>query len=349
MSDLSPITTADETASMEQGTPGLSHLVLLGWIERTGLPAWQLGITIFLLLAVAGVATLVIAGFPNPEMYYNVVAFVAIISFFLVFYIEMGRGWHQDLKRILAFDAALIRHTQAIQPSRRAANIEIALALLAALINVEINALISLDFSFFSITAYLFYCLEWLLVLFSIDVLARQWIMLNKIARSIEINLLHTEVYSVLANSMLRFLKLYIFGMCVITMSFIVFTSGELGFDSLLIIMMPFYLPGLILMSLFLIPCHKFKARMQMAKSTELNHVLRAINGDRAHLASSLVGSDADKLSKVDLMYYEDRIRNIKEWPFTDRIRSMLLFGVLPPLTWVIAALIEVFIEGVVS
>ena len=45
-------------------------------------------------------------------------------------------------------------------------------------------------------------------------------------------------------------------------------------------------------------------------------------------------------------MYYEDRISKIKELPFTDRIHDVLLFGVLPPLTWVIAALIEIFIES---
>lgn len=80
----------------------------------------------------------------------------------------------------------------------------------------------------------------------------------------------------------------------------------------------------------------------------ELNHINRAINGDKAHLSSSLIGDDADQLTKVDMLYYEARIREIKEWPFTDRIRSMLFFGVLPPLTWVIAALIEIFIESVI-
>ena len=52
---------------------------------------------------------------------------------------------------------------------------------------------------------------------------------------------------------------------------------------------------------------------MRLVKSIELNHVLRAMAGDKAHLKASLIGVDADKLSRVDLMYYEDRIRKLKD------------------------------------
>ena len=46
-------------------------------------------------------------------------------------------------------------------------------------------------------------------------------------------------------------------------------------------------------------------------------------------------------------MYYEDRVKNIWEWPIEAHIRRLVIFGLLPPLTWVLAAAVEVVFESV--
>ena len=45
-------------------------------------------------------------------------------------------------------------------------------------------------------------------------------------------------------------------------------------------------------------------------------------------------------------MYYEDRIKAIWEWPFELHVRRLVIFGLLPPLTWVLAAGVEVVFEA---
>lgn len=84
---------------------------------------------------------------------------------------------------------------------------------------------------------------------------------------------------------------------------------------------------------------------MRSRKMQELNCVSAALSGNLQALDHSLLREETT-LSKIDLLYYQDRIRAIKEWPFTDRIRALVLFGILPPLTWVIAALIQIVLEG---
>lgn len=84
---------------------------------------------------------------------------------------------------------------------------------------------------------------------------------------------------------------------------------------------------------------------MRSRKSQELNCVSAALDGNLRALDHSLLKDELSP-SKIDLLYYQDRIRSIKEWPFTDRIRALVLFGILPPLTWVVAALIEIYIES---
>ena len=46
--------TVDEVAKLPSGkaTPGLSHIPLIVWIDRTGLPAWQIVLTSFLFLVI---------------------------------------------------------------------------------------------------------------------------------------------------------------------------------------------------------------------------------------------------------------------------------------------------------
>ncbi len=337
-----------ENTDIPQATPGITHWRLLSWLDQTGLPSWQLGLSVFLLLALFGLTSLVLSSVPNPEMYPITVAFVAIIAYFLVLYLELARGWYRDYVDILEFDDRLISIQSILEPSVRTRWLETVFAFICATINVQFNDTIQ-ELGFVYYVAWGFYWLEYMLVIFCVDIFFRQLLCLNEVCAKIRISLLEADVYAVLANPMLRFLRLYIFGLCIVFTSYTVFTSGELAFTVMLIIVMPFYLPGLFMLALFMFPYNQYKHRIHVAKTIELNHVHRAIvKGDKAHLSSSLIGADAAKLHRVDLMYYEDKIRKIKELPFTDRIRGMLLFGVLPPLTWVIAALIEIFIEGVI-
>jgi hypothetical protein len=329
-----------------QTTPGLSHLRILTILDRTGLSAWLLGLGCFFVLTIVAVIMLIVVRYPDPAMYRNSVAFTAIIGFFVVFYFASGRGWHQDIIRFMEFDQGLVNEFRVLIPGSRMVTAELAGALLCCLINLRIgNA--PMGFSvFFTVSIATFYFIQYALIIFSIDIMFRQLICIMKVAQKIRIDLLNADFYSTLANILVRHVGLYIFGVCIISLSNIVFTEGTLGASEMLVAMMPWYLPGLIIISLYLIPYNHFRHRMHSFKFQELNSVASALGGNPKALDHSLLKDEASQLSKIDLLYYQDRIRAIKEWPFTDRIRALVLFGILPPLTWVIAALIEISIEG---
>ncbi|MDG1232973.1 MAG: hypothetical protein P8P91_11995 [Pseudomonadales bacterium] len=114
-----------------------------------------------------------------------------------------------------------------------------------------------------------------------------------------------------------------------------------------MMLMMPWYLPSLVIISLYVVPFNRFKDRMRSEKAQELNSVNAALSGNTKALESSLLKGEHHP-SKIDLLMYRDRITAIKEWPFTDRIRALVLFGILSPMTWAIAALVEIVIEGAI-
>jgi len=86
---------------------------------------------------------------------------------------------------------------------------------------------------------------------------------------------------------------------------------------------------------------------MHSEKVQELNSINAALSGNFKALENSLLLGEDHPL-KIALLSYRDRITEIKEWPFTERIRALVLFGILPPLSWVIAALIKIMIEGAI-
>lgn len=337
---------AIEDAEPVAHTPGLSHLWIFKALDQTGLSPWLLGFGCFLVLAIAAITMLIMVGYPDPTMYRNSIAFTAIISFFLVFYMAMGRGWYTDMLAFLDFDSRLAEHLKIVEPSRRVVYGELVFAALCAFINININDNILWSYSpAMSLSVSFFYFLEYVLIIFAADVILRQLVCLTRVAQNIRIDLLNADIYSTLANIMVRTVGLYITGVCIIALSYIVFTEGSLSFMGMLVLMMPWYLPGLIIILSYIVPYSQFRRRIRSAKHQELNCVAAALNGQYDALEHSLLKGEVG-LSKIDLLYYQERVQAIREWPFTDRIRSLVLFGILPPMTWVIAALIEISIES---
>ena len=306
----------------------------------------MLGLGCLLVLTTLAFIMLIVSRYPDPGFYANSAAFTAIISFFLVFYFSLGRGWHRDALKLLEFDPNLKSAFSVIEPARKLVYAELLIALICSWVNLRLNAAFD-AFSDRGLYAgvWLFYFLQYIFVVFYLDVAMRQLISLMRVTGQIRIDLLDSEFYSTLANSMVRHIGLYIFGVCILTLSYSVFTDGELTTTEMMFIMMPWYLPGLIIISMYLVPYSRFRRRMRYYKLQELNSVSAALNGNINALQHSLLWDEVVP-SKIDLLYYQDRIRDIKEWPFTDQIRALVLFGILPPLTWVIAALIEISIEG---
>jgi hypothetical protein len=291
---------------------------------------------------------LIVVSYPDPDMYRNSIAFTAISSFFLIFYLAMGRGWHRDLLGFLSFDRSLGKVISVIEPDNRMIVVEMLVAAICVYVHLQLNDMVNIWHSKLLFGGIVFfYYVQWILIIFSIDVILRQLVCLVRIVDRIRIDLLNTEFYSTLANAMVRHVGLYIFGLCIVSLSNIAYTEGELGAGEMMLMMMPWYLPSLVIISLYVIPFNRFKDRMRSEKAQELNSVNAALSGNTKALESSLLKGEHHP-SKIDLLMYRDRITAVKEWPFTDRIRALVLFGILPPMTWVIAALIEILIEGAI-
>ena len=74
----------------------------------------------------------------------------------------------------------------------------------------------------------------------------------------------------------------------------------------------------------------------------ELDRVRAAIQGDRSSLVDSGIASQADAVSLADLIAYETRIENVREWPFdAPTMLRFALYLAIPLGSWLGGAFVE--------
>ena len=80
--------------------------------------------------------------------------------------------------------------------------------------------------------------------------------------------------------------------------------------------------------------------RIKEEKEKELGIVFQALEGDEEAIKSARIQSRITQLSIADLLTQRMFIESLWEWPIASHVQKLILFGFLPPITWVLAATI---------
>ena len=99
---------------------------------------------------------------------------------------------------------------------------------------------------------------------------------------------------------------------------------------------------------MFLLPIWPVHKRLQALKKKELDSINKKLNPEQAFMAQPL--EHAESLGQLNnLLAYRREIQAVPEWPFDLGAMSRLGFYlIIPPLTWVGAALIENLVDSVI-
>ena len=175
----------------------------------------------------------------------------------------------------------------------------------------------------------------------------RQALAYRRIASHFEIDLLAPEIHTVLSNPLIRFVVLGMAGF-----SLLVVIHEAAPYPSLQArVVQVGLLAGLAWATLILvslIPVFRMKARVSAIKRAEIDLVRQALRGAPPPGATTQFGAPVAQFGIGDLMVYEERLKQVWEWPIRAHIRRLLLVGLLPPLTWVLAAAVEMGFESLV-
>jgi len=173
-----------------------------------------------------------------------------------------------------------------------------------------------------------------------IGFLLRQHRVYLRVASTMTLRLSQLQEAQTIANPSLRFALLAVL-IGVMEMLLIQFVEVDIRNTLVNVIFIPTALLMFLAIPLFVQPVLILRSRIRKLKRGELSLVRRAIAGDRSVLSCSELGEAADDFTLPDLMYYEDRISRIWEWPIQQHWQRLLFYTLIPPVAWIMAALVE--------
>lgn len=96
-----------------------------------------------------------------------------------------------------------------------------------------------------------------------------------------------------------------------------------------------------VIIGLYVHPVYLLRDRILDEKNLELGLVRLALNGEPGVVSKSLLARSGGSLTPGDWLSYQMFIESRWDWPIGPQIQKIVLFGLLPPITWALAATIE--------
>jgi hypothetical protein len=161
---------------------------------------------------------------------------------------------------------------------------------------------------------------------------------LTHAAHCLKIDLLQLSQCSNIANPLIRFIIV-----CLLTLTTgpILMLVDPATSRAILWIILAFALVLTPMVLLYAHPVLILRNRIKEEKVRELDIVFQALEGNNEVIKSGRIKSRDVPMSTGDLLIQRMFIESLWEWPIAAHVQKLVLFGLLPPLAWVLAAMIE--------
>ena len=347
-------------------TIALYHYWGFKWLDRTRLKAGWLVVLVFALNWLV-LFTAELSGVTVFESQMLQWLFPTLLSLFLVIWIALARGAQFDFDHMVSSGLAE-RHLYAdfIVCSRRSVSLtELAIGVAGGVLVYFIGRGFGEDESLGSSIVSIFSDLRnptitglYELVeisLFGIlgictvrnaTFLYRQVGLFSLIARGVSVNLLSIEALGEFANQPLRTL---IGTMAVLSVMLFMLNSSDSLISQYYLLGIPIQILMVVLTLYVSRPMWQIRKKIRQCKQRELEKVRAAIAGDRDALKETCIHPHQDDFTFADLLYYEDKIDALWEWPLNGQVRRIVFYLILPPLAWSLAAFVEMSLDSLIQ
>ena len=165
----------------------------------------------------------------------------------------------------------------------------------------------------------------------------RQINLFTEWAKDLSIDLMHTEDHQVFTMQPMRYLLITVIfaSLNIVAFQVLTYIAPE---ENVLTALVPLVAVMFVSCYAFVRPVAVIRKRIRDSKIIEIAAVRQALTGNRDALAGAQIADVADEFKTPDLMMYEQYIRGIWEWPVQGYVQRILLYVLLPPLAWVLAA-----------
>jgi hypothetical protein len=91
----------------------------------------------------------------------------------------------------------------------------------------------------------------------------------------------------------------------------------------------------------YVYPVWILRNRIRDKKLAEMGQITRSLRGDKEAVKTINIHALDAPTTAADLLTHRMFLDSLWEWPIASHLQKLILFGLLPPLTWVVAAMIE--------
>ena len=338
-------------------TVGLKGIWGLEQLDRTGVATWKLGAWLMGGSGLAGVAIFLFLDHLDPGgsdfMLKNMLGlFVFLASLFALFLtLVLSRATESDLRQLALIDSSAEDGIRLLRPSKYIMLPSIVFAITIFFIVFLAAKLPFLDRTVIeSFSALNSGGMNWIVIQYvfvpllgvaggtTLATHLSQSQSLVHTARHLNIDLLQLSQYTNIANPLVRFVvaMLLILTLC----PFFVVFDPALG-NAVQLVMLALVIVSTPILLLYAYPILVLRNRIKEEKVRELSIVFQALEGDDEAITAARIRRPGPPLSIGDLLTHQMFVESRWEWPIASHLQKLILFGLLPPLTWVLAATIE--------
>ncbi len=338
----------------------LDNLHGFAWIIRFKQLPFGLKLPLIFLALLTFALVLYSVGLPVPRLINAIVGLSFIVST-LILWIEMASSAEHELLTLL--DGLTSDHyIEMLAPSPRTAWLETFLGVAIGILNLTaihilsgeqglwiFQYLFNLDLAARNTGLYLFMLIAITLMTWGgvitvhlLFFLFRHYRAYLAVSYDMPINLFDLESSQMVSRPLLRYWLLVVLVISTYLL-FSQFSASPETQSNIFAFAVALPLVGvLVLLSwLFLKPVWIIRERIKGLKIHERELLKKAILGDRSALESTHIAASSAEFATPDLIYYEEHISKLWEWPIQREMQRIAFYTLIPPAAWIMAALVE--------
>lgn len=184
--------------------------------------------------------------------------------------------------------------------------------------------------------------LLWVVITQSISIYTRNMVIMNKVSKHIEIDLLKLQQLMPLTKAGIVSILAFI-GVYTILFSF-AFNVSDLTTNPAMFVLVP------TIVIMIYRPLKGVRKRIIKAKEDEVKLIEEAIDGNIGALEASRIGNNLKNINVIDLINYKKIIENTIELPVNIPTASRFIFYlIIPLLTWIAASMVDKVIDYLIK
>jgi len=160
------------------------------------------------------------------------------------------------------------------------------------------------------------------------------------LARHVDIDLFDLDRYASVANPAVRLILLGSLTFCFMPLMDLYIDDARFSASAVKM----FQITSLVMAPVFFFYCYPvfiLRNRIRSCKLSQLDLVKKALKEDQGILAGLSRYDTGTSVSMDGMLTRQMFLESRWEWPIATHIQRLILFGLLPPITWVLAATIE--------